>query len=86
MLMLTDREKLNGHIMKEILLVKMKFKDLVELYEEKRRIYGDATYRHISEIFEEAKKLHYNDWLKHPTSKKDHEQSWRAFKGKTSRS
>lgn len=60
----------------------MKFKDLVELYEEKRRIYGDATYRHISEIFEEAKKLHYNDWLKHPTSKKDHEQSWRAFKGK----
>jgi len=30
----------------------------------------------------EAKQLHRKDWLKSPTSNKDHEQSWRAFKGK----
>lgn len=30
----------------------------------------------------EAKKIHYKDWLKSPTPSGDHEQSWRAFKGK----
>jgi len=30
----------------------------------------------------EAKQLHRKDWLKSPTPNKDHEQSWRAFKGK----
>jgi type II restriction enzyme len=33
-------------------------------------------------LFEEAKQLHYRDWLKHPTAMNDHEQSWRAWKGK----
>lgn len=60
----------------------MKFADLVELYEEKRKIYGTDVYKHISELFEEAKQLHYKDWLKHPTAMNDHEQSWRAWKGK----
>lgn len=60
----------------------MKIKDLIKLYEEKKKIYGDNAYKHISELFQEAKKLHYKDWLKHPTKSRDHEQSWRAFKGK----
>lgn len=60
----------------------MKIGDLIKLYEEKKKIYGDDAYKYISELFEEAKELHYRDWLKKPTKKRDHEQSWRAFKGK----
>jgi len=60
----------------------MKIKDLTDLYEEKRRIYGTDVYKHISELFEEAKLMHHKDWLKHPTAMNDHEQSWRAWKGK----
>jgi len=60
----------------------MKIKDLMDLYEEKRRIYGTDVYKHISELFEEAKLMHHKDWLKHPTAMNDHEQSWRAWKGK----
>jgi type II restriction enzyme len=60
----------------------MKIKDLIGLYEEKRRTHGKNVYKHISELFKEAKQLHYTDWLKNPTAKKDHEQSWRAWKGK----
>jgi len=33
-------------------------------------------------LLNEAKKIHKKDWLKSPTPNKDHEQSWRAFKGK----
>ena len=60
----------------------MKIKDLMDLYEEKRRTYGTDVYKHISELFEEAKETHHKDWLKHPTAMNDHEQSWRAWKGK----
>jgi type II restriction enzyme len=60
----------------------MKFTDLIRIYEEKRRMYGSDVYKHVSEIFREAKKLHYEHWLKHPTERQDHEQSWRAWKGK----
>lgn len=60
----------------------MKFSDLVKLYEEKKKKHGVETYRHISELLREAKELHKKDWLKSPTANKDHEQSWRAFKGK----
>jgi type II restriction enzyme len=60
----------------------LKFADLVELYEEKRKMYGTDVYKHISELFEEAKQLHYKSWSKHPTAMNDHEQSWRAWKGK----
>jgi len=60
----------------------MKIKDLMDLYEEKRKIYGTDVYKHISELFEEAKLMHYKDWSKHPTAMNDHEQSWRAWKGK----
>lgn len=60
----------------------MKFEDLVRLYEEKKKKFGIETYKHISELLREAKELHKKDWLKKPTPDKDHEQSWRAFKGK----
>ncbi|MCK4477210.1 DNA modification methylase [Candidatus Bathyarchaeota archaeon] len=60
----------------------MNIRDLIKLYEEKRKIYGDDTYQYISKLLNEAKKIHHEDWLKSPTPSGDHEQSWRAFKGK----
>lgn len=60
----------------------MKFEDLVRLYEEKKKKYGSEAYKRISELLKEAKEIHKRDWLKKPTPNKDHEQSWRAFKGK----
>lgn len=60
----------------------MKLKDLIALYEKKKTTYGIDTYKHVSELLAEAKELHKSDWLKKPTPSKDHEQSWRAFKGK----
>ena len=59
----------------------MKFKDLVELYEKYKRNYKSEAYKHISELFEEAKGIHKRDWLKAPTPGKDYEQSWKPFKG-----
>ena len=59
----------------------MKFTDLVNLYEEKKKKHGINTYKHISRLLQEAKVLHKQDWEKNPTEKKDHEQSWKGFKG-----
>ncbi len=59
----------------------MKFADLVDLYEEKKKVHGINTYKYISELLKEAKILHKKDWEKNPTKKKDHEQSWKGFKG-----
>jgi len=60
----------------------LKFKDLITLYEKKKAVHGVDAYKHISELLEEAKELHKKDWMEKPTPNKDHEQSWRAFKGK----
>ncbi|MCD6115197.1 DNA modification methylase [bacterium] len=60
----------------------MKFQDLIQLYERKKKQYGKEAFKYISQILQEAKELHKKDWLKSPTPNKDHEQSWRAFKGK----
>jgi len=60
----------------------MKFEDLVKIYEEKKKKRGIDTYKHISEVLKEAKIVHKRDWQKSPTANGDHEQSWRAFKGK----
>jgi len=60
----------------------LKLQDLIALYEKKKAMYGAEAYRHISELLEEAKELHKKDWMKKPTPKKDHEQSWKSFKGK----
>lgn len=60
----------------------MTFKDLIQLYEEKKQRFGTETYKHVSELLKEAKELHRTDFLKNPTPQGDHEQSWRSFKGK----
>lgn len=60
----------------------MKFQDLIKLYEKKKVQRGAEAFRYISQLLQEAKELHKKDWLKSPTPNKDHEQSWRAFKGK----
>ena len=60
----------------------MDSKDLVAIFEKWRNKHGTNTYRYTSAILAEAKEVHYADWLKHPTANGDHEQSWRAFKGK----
>jgi len=60
----------------------MKFEDLKKLYLEMKDRFGAETYRHISELLRKAKEIHKKDWSKHPTPNGDHEQSWRAFKGK----
>lgn len=60
----------------------MNFQDLVKLYEAKKKEFGINTYKYISQLLREAKELHKHDFLKSPTRLNDHEQSWRAFKGK----
>jgi len=60
----------------------MKFEDLKELYLQKKKQFGANTYKYVSQLLKEAKEFHKKDWSKHPTPGGDHEQSWRAFKGK----
>lgn len=60
----------------------MDFEGLKELYHRYQKEYGKEAYRYISELLKEAKELHKQDWMRNPTARGDHEQSWRAFKGK----
>ncbi len=60
----------------------MIFDDLKNLYLEYKAKYSQNTYRYISRLLREAKEIHRQDWLKQRTKQGDHEQSWRAFKGK----
>ena len=68
----------------------MKLKDLIEMYEDKNKQFGDKAYLHISEIFEEAREKYKQEYLASPKAQKlrtqgkspDAEQSWKAFKGK----
>jgi type II restriction enzyme len=60
----------------------MKLSDLITLYEKKKIKYGIDVNKHISELLIETKAIHKRDWSKNPTKGGDHEQSWRAFKGK----
>ena len=68
----------------------MKFKDLVKLYEELKIKYEENAYRHISTLLQKAKDIHRRDFMQSNTAERahkegrtpDHEQSWRAFKGK----
>lgn len=59
----------------------MTTKDVIILYEKYKKKYGKNAYKYISALLVEVKKIHYQDFLKHPTPKKDHEQSWKGFKG-----
>ena len=60
----------------------MELKDLQLMYSQYKKKYGKDAYKHISELLIEAKEIHKRDWEKNPTKGGDHEQSWRAFKGK----
>ena len=55
----------------------MTIEDLIAIYEKKKKRFGKEAYRYISNVFHEAKTLHKKDFQGN-----DHEQSWRAFKGK----
>jgi len=55
----------------------MTIKDLISLYNKKKDKFGKEAYRHISNLLREAKAQHKKDFKGN-----DHEQSWRAFKGK----
>ena len=55
----------------------MTINDLIKIYETKKKKYGIEAYRHISNVLKEAKEQHGKDF-----TGDDHEQSWRAFKGK----
>ena len=55
----------------------MNINDLIEMYENKKAQYGSAAYQHISNVLTEAKERHKKEF-----TGTDHEQSWRAFKGK----
>lgn len=54
--------------------------DVIKLFEKERAMRGVEAYRYVSKILKEAKEQHRQYFL--TTGKKDHEQSWRAFKGK----
>jgi len=68
----------------------MKLTDLITMYENKKHLYGDKAYLHVSQIFEEAREHYENEYLSGPRAAKlraqgktpDAEQSWKAFKGK----
>ena len=36
----------------------MTFEDLINFYEDKKKVYGNNTYKYISEILKEAKENH----------------------------
>jgi len=55
----------------------MTIKDLIKIYDNKKEKYNMQAYRHISNVLREAKEQHKKDFTGN-----DHEQSWRAFKGK----
>jgi type II restriction enzyme len=55
----------------------MTIQDLIKIYELKKQKYGSQAYRYVSEALKEAKEQHKKDFVG-----ADHEQSWRAFKGK----
>ena len=55
----------------------MTIKDLIKIYETKKKKFGSDAYRHTSNVLREAKTQHKKDF-----KGTDHEQSWRAFKGK----
>ena len=67
----------------------MKLKDLIEMYEDKKRKFRDKAYLHISEIFGEAREKYKQEYLAGPRAQKlkakgrspDAEQSWKPFKG-----
>ena len=59
----------------------MKFEDLKNMYSAAQLSEGAEAYRSVSQLLQDAKEQHKQDFLKDKPDG-DHEQSWRAFKGK----
>lgn len=59
----------------------MKFDDLKDMYSNARLIDGEHAYKSVSRLLQDAKERHREDFL-NEKPEGDHEQSWRAFKGK----
>ncbi len=59
----------------------MKFEDLKDMYSEIQLVEGTEAYKTVSQLLQDAKECHKQDFLKDKPGG-DHEQSWRAFKGK----
>ena len=59
----------------------MKFEDLKDMYSEVQLVEGVEAYKTVSQLLQDAKKRHKQDFLRDKPDG-DHEQSWRAFKGK----
>ena len=68
----------------------MTINDLLKIYNVKKEKYGTEAYKYVSQLMQEAKVIHKRFFLHSATAQKtrakgktpDHEQSWRAFKGK----
>ena len=59
----------------------MNFEDLKSMYAETQLRDGEEAYKSVSQILQDAKERHKQDFLEDKPDG-DHEQSWRAFKGK----
>ena len=59
----------------------MKFEDLKDMYSEMQLAEGTEAYKTVSQLLQDAKERHKQDFLRDRPDG-DHEQSWRAFKGK----
>ena len=59
----------------------MKFEDLKDMYSEIQLVEGAGAYKTVSQLLQDAKARHKQDFLRDKPDG-DHEQSWRAFKGK----
>lgn len=59
----------------------MNFEDLKNMYREIMVREGAKAYKSVSQILQDAKERHKQDFLQE-RPEGDHEQSWRAFKGK----
>ncbi len=59
----------------------MKFEDLKDMYNEVQLVDGVEAYKTVSQLLHDAKERHKQDFLRDKPDG-DHEQSWRAFKGK----
>ncbi len=68
----------------------MDFDGLLQMYEDKKRQYGNNAYLHLSEIFEEAREKYKHEYISTTRALKkisegkvpDAEQSWKVFKGR----
>lgn len=58
-------------------MVKFTIDDLYLIYDEYKRKYTNNAYKYVSQVLTDAKPLHKKSFIGN-----DHEQSWRAFKGK----